>query len=75
MRGTLTPNACTSVGFSVAARRYAPSFVRSITYQVARQTTSEATITQARYFGRNMKPRLMPPFSSSGIRYGSPEEP
>mgnify|MGYP004478090635 CR=1 FL=1 len=45
-------------GRSVAARRYEPSFVRSITYQVLRQTMSDATITQARYFGRNMKPRF-----------------
>ena len=48
MRGTLMPNACTSAGFSVAARRYEPSLVFSITNQVPRQTTSEATITQAR---------------------------
>jgi hypothetical protein len=48
MRGTLIPNACTSVGFSVAARRYEPSFVRSITYQVARHTASEKTTTQPR---------------------------
>ena len=68
IRGTLIPNACTSARFSVAARRYEPSFVRSITYQVAPQITSEATITHARYLGRNMNPRLMPPLSSSGIR-------
>ena len=48
MRGTLTPNACTSDGFSVAARRYAPSLVRSITNQVAKQIASEAKITHAR---------------------------
>ncbi len=48
MRGTLMPKARTSSGFSVAARRYEPSLVFSITNQVLRQTTSEKTITQAR---------------------------
>ena len=48
MRGTLMPKACTSCGFSVAARRYEPSLVRSITYQVLRHTTSDATMIQAR---------------------------
>jgi len=33
MRGTFTPKACTSVGFSVAARRYAPSLVRPVVGQ------------------------------------------
>src|SRR6266568_3909168 len=47
MRGTLTPKACTSAGFSVAARRYEPSLVRSMTYQVARHRPSEKTMTQA----------------------------
>ena len=42
------PKACTSGGFSVAARSVAPSRVRSITNQVVKQTTSEATMTQAR---------------------------
>ena len=36
---------------------------------------SEATITQARYLGRNMKPRLMPPDKLRRDRYGSPERP
>jgi hypothetical protein len=36
-------------------------------YQVAKQTDSEATTTQARYLGRNMKPRLKAPDNSSGI--------
>ena len=48
MRGTLMPKACTSVGFSVAARRYEPRRVRSTTYHVPRQTASEKPITHAR---------------------------
>ncbi len=48
IRGTLIPNARTRAGFSVAARRYDPSLAHSITYQVARQTPTEKTITQAR---------------------------
>src|SRR5205807_3445472 len=48
MRGTLMPKACTSAGFSVAARRYEPSLVFSITNQVPTQTAAEATITQDR---------------------------
>ncbi len=48
MRGTFTPKASTSLGFSVPARSSAPRRVRSITNQVARQTTTEATTTQAR---------------------------
>ncbi len=48
IRGTLMPNARTSVGFSVAARKLAPSRVRSIRYQVSRHTTSENTTTQPR---------------------------
>jgi hypothetical protein len=75
MRGTLMPKACTSAGFSVAARRYDPSLVRSMTNQVERHTMSEATITHARYFGRNMKPRLNEPANSAGRRYGWPELP
>src|SRR3569832_2323036 len=43
--GTLIPNACTSLGFSVAARSVAPSDVRSITNHVVKQTTSDAAIT------------------------------
>jgi hypothetical protein len=42
------PKAWVRVAFSVAARRYAPSRVFSMMNQVARQTTSEATITQPR---------------------------
>ena len=38
----------TSAGFSVAARRWAPSRVRSIAYQVPKQTAIDATTTQAR---------------------------
>ena len=75
MRGTLMPNACTSDGFSVAARKYEPSLVRSITYQVPKHTITEATITHARYLGRNMNPRLNAPPNSSGSRYGWPALP
>ena len=48
MRGTLMPKARTKVGFSVAARRYEPSRVRSMANQVERQIVSEKAITQAR---------------------------
>ena len=48
MRGTLMPKARTSTGFSVAARKYEPSRVRSIANQVARHTASDSTITQPR---------------------------
>ena len=65
-RGTLMPKACTSFGFSVPARRYEPSRVRSITYQVPTQTISEANTTKARYLGKNMKPRLNAPRKISG---------
>ncbi len=48
MRGTLTPKDCTMAGFSVAARRYEPSLVRSITNHVPKHTRSEDTMTQPR---------------------------
>ena len=48
MRGTLTPNACTSGAFSVAARSVAPSGVLSISSQVTKHTTTAATTTQPR---------------------------
>ena len=38
MRGTLMPKACVSAGFSVAARKVAPSRVRSIRNHVPKQT-------------------------------------
>src|SRR5262245_34768020 len=47
-RGTLIPNVCTSTGFSTPARRYAPSRVRSIAYQMTRHTTTDTTMTQPR---------------------------
>ena len=68
MRGTLTPKACTSPGFSVAARRRAPSWVFSISSQVNRHMPPAATTTQRRYFGMNMKPRSTGPDSACGMR-------
>ena len=47
-RGTLIPNACTRSGFSVAARRYEPIRVRSVTNQVSAQSSTETSTTQAR---------------------------
>ncbi len=66
MRGTLMPKAWVGCGFSVPARKYAPKRVRSITYQVAKQTVNEATMTQARYFGKIIKPRSNAPENISG---------
>ena len=40
MRGTLMPNACVSAGFSVAARKVAPSRVRSMRNHVPKHTIS-----------------------------------
>src|ERR1700737_690394 len=51
IRGTLMPKARTSVGFSVAARRLAPSRVFSIRYQVAMHPTSGNTPTHPRNAG------------------------
>ncbi len=48
INGTLTPNASVSGAFSVPARSKAPSLVRSMTYQVPKHTTSEATTTHVR---------------------------
>ena len=52
--------------FSVAARSRAPRWVRSMTNQVPKHTTSEARMTQARYSGRNMKCRFTAPASAAG---------
>src|SRR4028118_1758538 len=64
--GTFTPKAWVRPGFSVAARRYAPSLVRSITNQVAKHTTRETPITQARETGSTMKPRVHTPVGAGG---------
>ncbi len=48
IRGTLTPKACTSPGFSVAARSLAPTEVFSMTSQVARHIDEATTTTQPR---------------------------
>ena len=66
MSGTLMPRACTNLAFSVAARSLAPRWVRSIKNQVAPHTVTDARMTQARYIGSTMKPRLNPPCNSSG---------
>jgi len=55
-----------NVPLLVAARKVAPSRVRSITNQVLKHTTIEARITQARYTGRNMKCRSSAPASEGG---------
>ena len=46
--GTLTPKACSSGAFSVAARSLEPSRVRSMTNQVLKHTTTDTRITHAR---------------------------
>ena len=43
------------------------AYVIGNTGPVLKQTMSAATITQARYSGRNMKPRLMPPANCGGM--------
>src|SRR5579863_4574650 len=73
--GTFTPKDCRSGAFSLAARKVAPRRVRSITYQVPKHTTMDTAITQARYSGRNMNPRLKPPASAAGTGYDWPVAP
>ena len=46
-----------------------------MTNQEPSETARETTTTQARYFGRYMKPRSNPPRSDSGTGYGLPELP
>ena len=48
MRGTFTPKACTSPGFSVAARSLAPIDVFSMISHTARHVTTATSTTQPR---------------------------